>query len=638
MAHHDDLIAKDILGYLTAQENKSFLRFITCGSVDDGKSTLIGRLLYDSKLIYEDQLATIEKDSEKSGTQGDKIDLALLVDGLAAEREQGITIDVAYRFFSTDKRKFIVADTPGHVQYTRNMATGASTADVAVLLIDARYGVQEQTRRHAYIVSLLGVKHVVVAINKMDLNGFDQSVFNAIEVDFRDFSKNLGFTDITCIPISALDGDNVTTASLNSPWYKGPSLLEYLEGVDVNTDTKDLPFRFPVQWVNRPNLDFRGFAGTIASGTISKGDDIIVMPSGKRSKVKDIITYDGSLDRAGEDRAVTLTLTDEIDISRGDIICRKDSPAEQADQFQAYILWMAEKELFPGRQYLLKTNNKTVPASISNLKYRVDINDFSEVAAKTLGLNEVGVTTLSLSAPIAFDPYGDNRTTGSFILIDKISNETVGVGMLDYALRRASNVVWQDMDVNKSTRAAQKNQKPALLWFTGLSGSGKSTIANLVEKKLLDLGRHTYTLDGDNVRHGLNRDLGFTKEDRVENIRRIGEVAKLMVDAGLITMASFISPYRAERHMARGLLSEGEFIEIYVNTPLEVAEKRDVKGLYAKARAGEIKNFTGIDSEYQAPENPEIEVDTVKMSAEKAAEMIVGYLQKNEFLASYEAE
>ena len=632
MAHLDNLISTDILGYLTAQENKSFLRFITCGSVDDGKSTLIGRLLYDSKLIYEDQLASIEKDSKKSGTQGDKIDLALLVDGLAAEREQGITIDVAYRFFSTDKRKFIVADTPGHVQYTRNMATGASTADVAVLLIDARYGVQEQTRRHAYIVSLLGVKHVVVAINKMDLNGFDQSVFNDIEVDFRNFAKDLGFDEIMCIPMSALDGDNVTTSSENTKWFKGPSLLEYLENVDVDSATLDAPFRLPVQWVNRPNLDFRGFSGTIASGTVEVGDEIIVTPSGKRSTIKEIVTFNGNREIAREDMAVTLTLNDEIDISRGDIICKIDAPAEQADQFQAHVLWMSEKELYPGRQYLLKTTNKTVPASVSNLKYRVDVNDFSEVAAKTLGLNEVGVTTLSLSAPIGFDAYNDNRATGNFILIDRQSNETVGVGMLDYALRRASNVHWQDLDVGKAARSEQKNQKPALLWFTGLSGSGKSTIANLVDKRLLDLGRHSYTLDGDNVRHGLNRDLGFTKEDRVENIRRIGEVSRLMVEAGLITMASFISPYRAERQMARDLLEDGEFIEIFVDTPLEVAEKRDVKGLYARARAGEIKNFTGIDSEYQAPENPEITINTVDMSADEAAEIIVKYLDDNGFL------
>lgn len=629
MSHQDELIATDILGYLEAQEHKSFLRFITCGSVDDGKSTLIGRLLYDSKLIYEDQLATIEKDSKKSGTQGDKIDLALLVDGLAAEREQGITIDVAYRFFSTDKRKFIVADTPGHVQYTRNMATGASTADVAVLLIDARYGVQEQTRRHAYIVSLLGVRNVVVAVNKMDLKDFSQSVFNDIEVEFRAFAEPLGFDEITCIPMSALDGDNVTSKSERTKWYKGPALLSFLEDVEVDKDSLDKPFRLPVQWVNRPNLDFRGFSGTIASGQVAVGDPIIVTPSGKRSTVKEIVTFDGKLKTAIEGMAVTIALEDEIDISHGDFICHKDHPADQSDQFQAHVLWMSEKELFPGRQYLLKTGNKTVPASVSNLKHKVDVNDLTELSGKTLELNEVGVCTLSLGAPIAYDSYGDNRDTGSFILIDRQSNETVGVGMIDYSLRRAKNVVWQDLDVSKEARAELKHQKPALLWFTGLSGSGKSTIANLVEKKLLDIGRHTYTLDGDNIRHGLNNDLGFTKADRIENLRRIGEVAKLMVDAGLITLSAFISPYRTERQTARALFGEGEFIEIYVNTPLEVAEERDVKGLYAKARRGEIKNFTGIDSEYQAPQSPEIEVNTVEMTAEEAAEYIVEYLRNN---------
>ena len=632
MAHLDTLIATDIEAYLHAQENKSFLRFITCGSVDDGKSTLIGRLLYDSKLIYEDQLASIEKDSKKSGTQGDKVDLALLVDGLAAEREQGITIDVAYRFFSTDKRKFIVADTPGHVQYTRNMATGASTADVAILLIDARYGVQEQTRRHAFIASLLGIKHVVVAVNKMDLNGFDQSVFNAIEVEFRDFATSLDFDDISCIPMSALDGDNVIKPSENALWYKGPTLLQYLESVDVEQTTLEAPFRLPVQWVNRPNLDFRGFAGTIASGVINKGDEIIVTPSGKRSRVKDIVTYNGSKKTARQDMAVTLTLEDEIDISRGDMICKTDVPAEQADQFQAQILWVDENKLFPGRQYVLKTTNNTTSASITTLKHRIDINDFSEVAAKTLELNEIGVANISLSRPIAFDNYSDNRQTGAFILIDRQTNATVGAGMLQYALRRSRNVVWQDMATNKTARSEQKMQKPVLLWFTGLSGSGKSTIANLVDKRLQSLGKHTYALDGDNVRHGLNRDLGFTKADRIENIRRIGEVSKLMVDAGLITMASFISPYRAERQSVRNMMEDKEFIEIFVNTPLKVAEKRDVKGLYKRARAGEIKNFTGIDSEYQAPEKHEIEVDTVKMSAEAAAELIVSYLEDNNYL------
>jgi len=635
MSYRDDLIETDISAYLNAQENKSFLRFITCGSVDDGKSTLIGRLLYDSKLIYEDQLVSIKKESKKSGTQGDAVDLALLVDGLAAEREQGITIDVAYQFFSTNKRKFIVADTPGHVQYTRNMATGASTSDVAVLLIDARYGVQEQSRRHAYIVSLLGVKQVVVAINKMDLIDFDQSIFNTIEVNFRKFAKNLGFSDITFIPISALEGDNVITLSDRSRWYKGPSLLHFLEHVDVEKNTLELPFRFPVQWVNRPNLDFRGFSGTIASGVINLGDSIIVSSSGKRSNVKEIVTHAGNLKTAREGMAITLTLKDQIDISRGDIISSGNSPMAQADQFQAHILWMNEKELFPGRQYLLKTANNTVLASVSNLKYKIDINDFSEVAVKTLALNEIGVATLVLSAPIAFDAYSDNRKTGSLIIIDRQTNETVGVGMLDFALRRASNVVWQELEVNKLIRAKQKNQNPALLWFTGLSGSGKSTIANLLEKRLLDLNRHTYILDGDNLRHGLNRDLGFTKVDRVENIRRVSEVASLMVDAGLITIASFISPYKAERKMARNLLGDKFFIEIFINTPLDVAESRDVKGLYAKARAGEIKNFTGIDSEYENPENPEIEIDTTKVSANQASEIILSYLKDNGYLSGY---
>ncbi len=632
MAHHDPLIAEDIKAYLDAQEKKSFLRVFTCGSVDDGKSTLIGRLLYDSKLIYEDQMAAIERDSKASGTQGEKPDLALLVDGLAAEREQGITIDVAYRFFSTDKRKFIIADTPGHVQYTRNMATGASTADVAILLIDARYGVMEQTRRHAFIASLLGIPQVVVAVNKMDLVKFDQGKFNEIDEAFRAFATNLNFNDIMTIPVSALDGDNVTTKSDAAPWYRGPSLLEFLEVVEVDRQSLEAPFRLPVQWVNRPNLDFRGFSGTIASGTVSKGDEIMAMPSGKRSKVKDIVLYKDSLDHARQDQAVTITLEDEIDISRGDIICKTDQPNEVADQFQAHLIWMDDTRLFPGRQYIIRTANMSAAGSITALKHRIDVADFSEAAAKTLELNEIGVVTLSLTKPIPFDPYIKNRTTGAFVVVDRMTNRTVGAGTIDFALRRSKNIVRQDFTVDHTARAEQKGQKPATLWFTGLSGSGKSTIANHVDQLLFERGCHTYTLDGDNIRHGLNRDLGFTKEDRVENIRRIGEVSRLMNNAGLITMCSFISPYRAERQMVRDKADKGAFIEIFVDTPLAVAEKRDVKGLYKRARAGEIKNFTGIDSEYQPPKKPEIHIDTVKTTAEAAAEQIVAYLEANGFL------
>ena len=632
MAHHDPLIAKDIKAYLEVQERKSFLRVFTCGSVDDGKSTLIGRLLYDSKLIYEDQMAAIERDSKASGTTGEKPDLALLVDGLAAEREQGITIDVAYRFFSTDKRKFIIADTPGHVQYTRNMATGASTADVAILLIDARYGVMEQTRRHAFIASLLGIPRVVVAVNKMDLVEFDQGVFNEIDVAFREFAKNLNFKDIMTIPVSALDGDNVTTKSDAAPWYKGPSLLEFLEDVEVERESLQTPFRLPVQWVNRPNLDFRGFSGTIASGTVSKGDEIMAMPSGKRSKVKDIVLYKDSLDHARMDQAVTITLEDEIDISRGDMICSPDQPNEVADQFQAHLIWMDDTRLFPGRQYIIRTANMSVAGSVTSLKHRIDVADFSEAAAKTLELNEIGVVTLSLTKPIPFDSYLNNRTTGAFVVVDRMTNRTVGAGTIDFALRRAKNIVRQDFTVDYEARAEQKGQKPATLWFTGLSGSGKSTIANHVDQLLFERGHHTYTLDGDNIRHGLNRDLGFTKEDRIENVRRIGEVSRLMNNAGLLVMCSFISPYRAEREMVRGKAGDGVFIEIFVDTPLAVAEKRDVKGLYKRARAGEIKNFTGIDSEYQPPENPEIHINTVETSAEDAAVQIVDYLEAKGFL------
>ncbi|MGB3456874.1 MAG: sulfate adenylyltransferase subunit CysN [Litorimonas sp.] len=628
MAHHDPLIAEDINAYLAAQERKSFLRVFTCGSVDDGKSTLIGRLLYDSKLIYEDQMAAIEKDSRTAGTTGERPDLALLVDGLAAEREQGITIDVAYRFFSTDRRKFIIADTPGHVQYTRNMATGASTADVAVLLIDARHGVAEQTRRHAFIASLLGIPQVVVAVNKMDLMDFDQSVFNSIDVEFRAFAESLRFEDIMTIPVSALDGDNVTERSDRTSWYKGPSLLQFLEEVEVERGALEAPFRMPVQWVNRPNLDFRGFSGTIASGTLSKGQEVIAMPSGKRSRVKDIVLYTDSLDHARQDQSVTVTLEDEIDVSRGDVLCGTDRPVEVADQFQAHLIWMDDAPLFPGRQYIIRTANQAVTGSVTALKHRIDVSDLSEAAAKTLELNEIGVVTLSLSKPVPFDAYHDNRKTGAFIVVDRSTNRTVGAGMIDFALRRARNIVRQDLVVDRIARASQKGQQPTVLWFTGLSGSGKSTIANLVDKALFERGHHTYTLDGDNVRHGLNRDLGFTKEDRIENIRRIGEVAKLMSNAGLIVMCSFISPYRAERQMVRDMLGKDEFFEIFVDTPLEVAEDRDVKGLYKRARAGEIKNFTGIDSEYQPPMDPDLRIDTTRMSAEEAADAVLALLRE----------
>ncbi|WP_372529426.1 sulfate adenylyltransferase subunit CysN [Parvularcula marina] len=626
------LIEQDVVAYLTRHENKSLMRFITCGSVDDGKSTLIGRLLYDSKMLYEDQVAALEADSKKSGTQGQDIDFALLVDGLAAEREQGITIDVAYRFFSTEKRKFIVADTPGHEQYTRNMATGASTADLAVLLVDARAGLMTQTRRHSFICSLVGIRHVVLAVNKMDLVDYSEERFNEITAEYRKFAEKLGFESILCVPMSALGGDNVTEASDKTPYYDGPPLLTYLEELDIGSDT-DAPFRLPVQWVNRPNLDFRGFSGTVASGHIEVGDPIIAIPSGRRSTVKSIVVMgDDEKQRAEKREAVTITLNDEIDISRGDIICGKDHPAHQTDQLSAHVIWMADEALLPGRQYVIKTANRLVNGVVTDLRNKIDVNTLEERPGKTLSLNEIGVCKFNLSHPVAFDPYQENRQTGSFIIIDRQTNSTVGAGMIDHSLRRAENVVWQDLEVGKAERAGMKHQKPALLWFTGLSGAGKSTIANLVEKKLHDLGRHTYILDGDNVRHGLNKDLGFTDADRVENIRRVAETAKLMVDAGLIVLSAFISPFRDERQMARSLMGEGEFIEVYVDTPLEVAEQRDVKGLYKKARAGQIKNFTGIDSAYEPPRHAEITINTVEMTAAEAAEVIVKRLTEGGYL------
>jgi bifunctional enzyme CysN/CysC len=616
-----------LAAYLAEQENKSLLRFLTCGSVDDGKSTLIGRLLYDSKLLFDDQMAALQKDSRKFGTAGEDIDFALLVDGLEAEREQGITIDVAYRFFATDKRKFIVADTPGHEQYTRNMATGASNSDLAVILIDARKGVLTQTRRHAYIASLLGIRHVVLAVNKIDLVDYAQSVFDGIVADFTKFAEALGFATLVPIPLSARYGDNVIAKSGNMPWYSGPSLLDHLESVDVETALAEQPFRLPVQWVNRPNLDFRGFSGTVVGGRVRAGAAVVVAGSGRASTVERIVTMDGDQEEAVAGEAVTVTLADEIDISRGDILCAPEARPEVSDQFAAHLLWMAEDELLPGRQYLLKVGPRTIPATITALKHKVDVNNLERLAAKTLTLNEVGYVNLSASHPIAFDSYQDNRDTGGFILIDRFTNGTVAAGMVDFGLRRATNVHWQALDVNKDARGGQKGQKPAVLWFTGLSGSGKSTIANIVERNLIAHGRHTYLLDGDNVRHGLNRDLGFTDADRVENIRRVAETAKLFVDAGLIVLVSFISPFRSERRMARELLDAGEFIEIFVDTPIEVCMGRDPKGLYEKAKAGAIKNFTGIDSPYEVPETAELTLKTVDAAPEDLAGQVLAYLR-----------
>ena len=627
MAHQSALIPDDIEAYLHQHEHKSLLRFLTCGSVDDGKSTLIGRLLYDSKMIFEDQLAALEADSKKVGTQGGDIDFALLVDGLAAEREQGITIDVAYRFFSTEKRKFIVADTPGHEQYTRNMVTGASTADAAIILIDARKGVLTQTRRHSYLVSLLGIRHVVLAINKMDLVGWSQEVFDTIVAEYHDFAAQIGIKAFTAIPMSALKGDNITEPSAKSPWYSGPPLMRWLEEAPVEDDLQQKPFRMPVQWVNRPDLDFRGFSGLIASGVVRPGDKVKALPSGRESTVARIVTFRGDLPQAVAGQSVTLTLADEIDVSRGDVLAAAGHPPEVADQFEATLVWFDEEALLPGRPYLMKLGTRTVTAQVAEPKYKVNVNTLEQLAAKRLELNEIGVCNLALSAPIAFDPYADNKDLGGFILIDRMSNRTVGAGMLRFALRRSQNIHWQALDVDKAARAAAKGQKARVVWFTGLSGAGKSTIANLVEKRLHAEGRHTYLLDGDNVRHGLNKDLGFTEADRVENIRRVAEVSKLMVDAGLIVLVSFISPFRAERQMARELMGEREFVEVFIDTPLADAEKRDVKGLYAKARAGQLKNFTGIDSPYEAPETPEIHIDTTALSAEDAAQRIFEWLE-----------
>jgi bifunctional enzyme CysN/CysC len=626
----EDAAGTRLGAYLATQKNKGLLRFLTCGSVDDGKSTLIGRLLYDTKLIFEDQLADVQNASRKFGTTGEDIDLALLVDGLEAEREQGITIDVAYRFFTTPARKFIVADTPGHEQYTRNMATGASTADLAVVLVDARKGVLPQTRRHSFIASLLGIRHVVVAVNKIDLIDFDRGRFEAIVADYRAFADKLGFTSIAPIPMSARYGDNVSIRSEHMPWYDGPTLIEHLEQVVVDDDRASAPFRFPIQYVNRPNLDFRGFAGTIATGRVAVGDAVRIAKSGKQSLVREILSPRGSVKTAEAHQAVTLLLEDEIELSRGNMLVAPEAPPEVSDQFTADIVWMDEHPLLPGRSYILRTETDQTPATVSELKYRVNIENFAHEAASSLAMNEIGSCNLSLQAPIAFDPYGENRSTGTFILIDRTTNRTIAAGMIAHGLRRATNVHWQALDVDRKAHAALKNQRPRVLWFTGMSGSGKSTIANLVEKKLHSEGRHTYILDGDNVRHGLNRDLGFTDADRVENIRRVAEVARLMADAGLIVIVSFISPSRSERRAAREIMRPGEFVEIFVDTPLEECIRRDPKGLYERALKGEIPNFTGISSPYEAPENAEIRLETVGRTPEEMAEAIGRWLEENQ--------
>ena len=620
-----DLLKTDFDAYLARQAQKDTLRFITCGSVDDGKSTLIGRLLHEARLIFDDQLAALDADSRKFGTQDGDVDFALLVDGLAAEREQGITIDLAYRYFTTDRRKFVVADTPGHEQYTRNMATGASTASLAIIMVDARKGVLAQTRRHAFIASLLGIRHVVLAVNKMDLADYAQDVFDGITEDFHALNEQLGFEGIQPIPVSALKGDNILAVSGNMPWYSGPALMTHLEEVDVSGGP-DGPLRLPVQYVIRPNQDFRGYAGRVAGGRVSKGDRVKILPSGQDAGIESILLGDERVGHAEAGQSVTVTIDGDLDISRGDMIVAADEPAEIADQFRATIIWMNEAEMLPGRRYILKTEGRSATATMARPRYRVNVNSYERQPADTLSLNDIATCNISLDRPIAFDPYQANRTTGSFILIDPDTNATAGAGMIEFALRRSQNIHWQAMDVDKSQRAGAKGQKACVLWFTGLSGSGKSTIANIVEKKLHAMGRHTMLLDGDNVRHGLNRDLGFTDADRVENIRRIGEVSKLMVEAGMITLVSFISPFASEREMARAMLEEGEFIEIYVDTPLEEAERRDVKGLYKKARAGELKNFTGIDSPYEAPANPEIRVNTVELSPEEAADRIIRHM------------
>ena len=622
----EKLLAEDIEEYLRIHQDKTLLRFITCGSVDDGKSTLIGRLLYDSKLVFEDHLSSLEKDSKKVGTQGDDLDFALLVDGLAAEREQGITIDVAYRYFSTDRRKFVVADTPGHEQYTRNMVTGASTADLAVILIDARKGVLVQTRRHSYLCSLLGIRKIVLAVNKLDLVGYSRDTFNSIVDEYRRFAAEIGLTDVVAIPMSALRGDNITTLSPSTPWYEGPTLIQYLEEVPIDDVAHDAPLRFPVQWVNRPDLDFRGFSGQIVRGSVRPGDRIKVLPSSRESRVARLVTADGDLSEAVEGESITIVLDNEVDVSRGDVLCAADAPPEIADQFETHIVWMGERPMLPGRPYLLKIGARTVGVTVARPKYKINVNTLEHVAATTLELNEISVCNISVDRPIPFDPYVESRAMGGFIIIDRMDNATVGAGLIHFALRRSDNIHWQAIQVKKAAHAQLKHQSPCAIWFTGLSGAGKSTIANIVERKLHQRGQHTYLLDGDNVRHGLSKDLGFTDADRVENIRRVADVASLMVDAGLIVLVSLISPFESERLMARSRFSDGEFIQVFVDTPIEIAERRDEKGLYAKARQGLLTNFTGIDSPFEEPTNSEIRLDTSSMTSEEAADLVIRYL------------
>jgi bifunctional enzyme CysN/CysC len=628
-----DLIGEDILAYLEAHEHKSLLRFITCGSVDDGKSTLIGRLLWESQLLFEDQLAALEADSRRVGTQGDDLDYALLLDGLAAEREQGITIDVAYRYFSTDKRKYIVADTPGHEQYTRNMVTGASTADCAVILLDARKGVLTQTRRHSYLVRLLGIRHVAVAVNKMDLVDFSEQRFREIEAEYGEFAGQLGLEEVTAIPLSALRGDNVVDASDAMPWYPGPTLMGYLEAVEVDQERmQDAPFRLPVQWVNRPTSEFRGFAGTIAGGAVAPGDRVVVLPRGQETTVARVVAFEGDLEQAVAGQAVTLTLADEVDVSRGDVIAAADEPAQVGDQFEATVVWMAEEPLLRGRTYLMRAGTKTVPATVAPIKYKLDVDTLDRIAANELELNAIGVVNVELGEPIAFDPYVENRDTGGFILVDRITNHTVGAGLLHFALRRSHNVPWQAVEVDARSRATLLGQRPFVVWLTGLPGAGKSTVANMLERRLYALGKHTFMLDGDNIRHGLSKDLGFTPSDRAENNRRAGEVARLLTEAGLIVVAAFVSPFRADRETARNLFGEGDFVEVFVDLPSDVAEARDAKGLYAKARGGELGNLTGIGSEYEPPERPDLHLDMTQLDAEQAADRLVALLREHGLL------